>query len=137
VGVWNETEYWKGQETMHILKAKWFNKFAEKAGITDIDLTAAADEINRGEYEADLGGGVFKKRIARSGSGKSGGYRVILFFRKEDRLFFEYAYPKSQRDNIDEKELVKFKRLAKAYLEFTDEQIKARLKDGRLKEIGT
>jgi hypothetical protein len=77
---------------MRIFKTKGFARLADKAEITDAELRAAAGEVNRGEYEADLGGGVFKKRIARSGAGKSGGYRAILFFRKDDRLFYAYVF---------------------------------------------
>jgi hypothetical protein len=59
------------------------------------------------------GGGVYKVRIARSGEGKSGGYRVIVFFRSEERTFFEYGFAKSDRDNIDEGDLRVFKKRAK------------------------
>jgi hypothetical protein len=121
---------------MRIFKTKWFNKFAEKATIEDADLKAAAEAIGRGESSADdLGGNVFKLRFARPGEGKRGGYRFILFFRKGERLFFDYAYPKSKLDNIEDNELRAFKRYAKIYLALTDEQIKADLKNGWLKEI--
>jgi hypothetical protein len=40
----------------------------------------------------------------RPGEGKSGGYRVIVFFRSKERTFYHYAFPKAARDNIDEKE---------------------------------
>ncbi|GHV09171.1 hypothetical protein FACS189485_21460 [Spirochaetia bacterium] len=121
---------------MRIFKAKWFTKFAQKANIKDTDLKAAADLIDRGESSADdLGGHVFKLRFARPGEGKRGGYRFILFFRKGEKLYFYFAYPKAKLDNIEDDELRDYKALAKAYLDFTDEQITARLKDGRLKEI--
>ena len=120
---------------MRIFKTKRFGRLADKAWITDSDLVAAAGEVNQGEYEADLGGGVFKKRIARSGAGKSGGFRVILFFRQDERLFFSYVFAKSSRGNIADEELREFKRLAKKNLGFTETQIGALIKDGELKEI--
>jgi hypothetical protein len=121
---------------MRIFKAKWFTKFAEKAAIEDSDLKAAAEALDRGKSSADdLGGHVFKLRFARPGEGKRGGYRFILFFRKGERLFFDYAFPKSKLDNIEDDELREFKRYAKIYLALTDEQIKANLKNGWLKEI--
>jgi hypothetical protein len=120
---------------MRIFKTKGFARLADKAGITDTDLIAAAGEVNRGEYEADLGGGVFKKRIARSGAGKSGGYRVILFFRQGERLIFSYVFAKSVRDNIDEKEVRNFKRLAQENLALAEKQIEILVKAGELKEI--
>jgi hypothetical protein len=121
---------------MRIFKTKQFIRLSDKAGITDTDLTAAAGEVNRGEYEADLGGGVFKKRIARTGAGKSGGHRVILFFRKDERLIFSYLFAKSNRANIDEKELRNFKDTAKGDLEYTEVQINTLIKKGLYKEIG-
>ena len=45
-------------------------------------------------------------RVARPGEGKSGGYRVIVFFRSEEQTFFVYGFAKSNRDNIDRGELL-------------------------------
>jgi hypothetical protein len=121
---------------MRIFKVKWFSKFAEKAAIEDADLRVAAEAIDQGESSADdLGGGVFKLRFARRREGKRGGYRFILFFRKGEKLFFEYAYPKSKLDNISDKELLRLKQTAKMMLNLTDKQIEDRLKDNRLKEL--
>jgi hypothetical protein len=121
---------------MRIFKTKQFTRLAEKAGITDPELITAAGEVNRGEYEADLGGGVYKKRIARTGAGKSGGYRVILFFRKDERLFFAYVFAKSDRANINEKEKRAFKKTAGAYLDvYTDEVLRALIQAGSIEEI--
>lgn len=47
-------------------------------------------------YDANLGGCVYKKRIARAGAGKRGGYRVLIVFRDEDRLFLCAALPKAR-----------------------------------------
>jgi hypothetical protein len=58
----------------------WFTRFAKREGISDDALKAIVHEMERGLCEDDLGGGVYKKRVARAGAGKSGGYRVILFF---------------------------------------------------------
>jgi hypothetical protein len=44
-------------------------------------LCQAARELLAGTLgagEADLGGGLFKKQVARPGSGKRGGYRMII-----------------------------------------------------------
>jgi hypothetical protein len=93
--------------------------------------------VNRREYEADLGGGVFKKRLARSGAGKSGGYRAILFFRQGERLFFAYVFAKSDRANISPKEKREFKESAGLYLDGpTDEELRAFIQEGRIKELG-
>jgi len=82
-----------------------------------------------------LGGGVFKVRLARSGEGKSGGYRVIVFFKSEFRTVFVYGFAKSDRGNIDQGELRLFKERVKDVFSLNDEQIKERIRKGTLIEI--
>jgi hypothetical protein len=73
--------------------------------------------------------------IARPGEGKSGGHRVIVYFRNEFRTFFVYGFSKSDRSNISEKELKAFKDDAKDRFLLTDEQIEAHLKNRIFIEI--
>jgi hypothetical protein len=61
--------------------------------------------VTRGLVDADLGGGVIKQRIARPGQGRSGGFRVLLAYRAEERTVFLYGFAKSERDNVDDDEL--------------------------------
>jgi hypothetical protein len=119
---------------VRIFKNTWFTRFAGKEGITDDELKEAVNRLETGQA-ADLGGGVYKVRVARPGEGKSGGYRVIVFFRSEDKTFYHYAYPKAARDNINEKELRFFKKLAKRYLAMTDGDVTEAVKVGELIEI--
>ncbi|GBU28615.1 hypothetical protein R84B8_02175 [Treponema sp. R8-4-B8] len=120
---------------MRVFKNAWFNRFTKKEGINDDELLNIADQLEAGQADADLGGGVFKMRIARPSEGKSGGYRVIVFFRSEERAFFVYGFAKSDRDNIDQGELQEFKKKAKIDFSLTDEQIRDRLRDRTLFEI--
>jgi len=82
-----------------------------------------------------LGGDVYKIRVARDGGGKSGGYRVILFFRSGERAFYHYAYLKAARANISRKELRVFKELAKRYVSMTDEELANAVKARKFIEI--
>jgi hypothetical protein len=79
-------------------------------------LREAVARAEKGQIDADLGGGVIKQRISRPGQGKSKGYRTIIFFRRGDRAFFEYGFAKSQRANIDDDEKEKYKDAAKHVL---------------------
>ncbi|MDR1804181.1 MAG: type II toxin-antitoxin system RelE/ParE family toxin [Treponema sp.] len=108
---------------MRIFKNSWFARFADKEGITDGELVEAVNLLEAGQAD-DLGGGVYKVRIARPGEGKRGGYRVIVFFKSEERTFFEYGFAKAKRRNINEKELRNFKKRAKIHLALTDEEIR-------------
>lgn len=97
-----------------------------------MDAVARAE---KGQVDADLGGGVIKQRIARAGQGKSGGYRTIIFFRKGDRAVFTYAFAKNDRENIDANEEKQFKEAARHVLGLTEKQIDELLKNGDFVEV--
>lgn len=91
---------------MRAFKNKWFARWAQTENVLDSVLLQVAAEVVAGEVEADLGGGLFKKRLAREGSGKRGGYRVLIGYKKPNtqRIIFLYAFPKNARANISGKE---------------------------------
>jgi len=120
---------------VRVFKYTRFSHFANKEGISDNELLKVVDQLEADQADVNLGGNVFKVRIARPGEGKSGGHRVILYFRNEYRTFFVYGFSKSDMDNISEKELKAFKADAKMRFSFTDEQINVRLQNGTLIEI--
>jgi len=93
------------------------------------------DQLEADQADANLGGDVYKVRVARQGEGKSGGYRVIVYFRNEYRTFFSYGFSKNDRGNISEKDLKMFKKDAKDQFLLTDEQIEVRLRNGTFIEI--
>lgn len=108
---------------MSVYQTKEFARFARKAKLTSRAMMDAAADVADGRYDADLGGGVFKQRIAREGSGKSGGFRTLLLYRKEQHTFFVHGFAKNQQANISVKELKALKRLAAEMLSFSVDQI--------------
>jgi hypothetical protein len=60
-----------------VFKTKTFDRWVKKI-ISDKVLCVAASEIERGLFEADLGSGVCKKRVAIPGQGKSGSTRMLV-----------------------------------------------------------
>jgi hypothetical protein len=86
-------------------------------------LLDAVARAEKGQVDADLGGGVIKQRIARSGKGKSGGYRTIIFFQRGERAVFVYGFAKSDRANIGADEEKEFKEAARHVLRLTEKQI--------------
>jgi len=120
---------------VRIFKNTWFERFADRESILDDELREIVNQLETGQADANLGGGVYKVRIARPGEGKSGGYRVIVYFRSEERTFFIYGFAKSDRDNVDSGELRAFKVGAKINFSLTDEQIKDRLQKRTLIEV--
>ena len=117
---------------MPVYKTKPFARFAKKARIADGDLWRAAQQVNQGLMDADLGGGVIKQRIARAGEGKSGGSRTILLFRKNNRAVYVYGFEKKNLANIKPDELEAFRELAEVILGYTRDEIASRVKDGAL-----
>jgi len=89
----------------------------------------------KGQIDANLGGGVLKQRIARPGEGKSGGYRSIVLFRQGERAVFLYGFSKSERDNIKADEEKAFQKAAKHVLALTDKQMVALVKNGDFFEV--
>jgi hypothetical protein len=118
-----------------VFKYTRFSRFASKEGITDHELLEVVDQLEAEQADANLGGDVYKVRIARQGEGKSGGHRVIVYFRNEHRTFFSYGFSKNDRGSISEKDLKRFKLDAKSRLSYTDEQIMELVKNGTLIEI--
>ena len=120
---------------MRIFKSKWFARFARKNGLSDAALQAAVAEIEVGSFDADLGGHVYKQRIARSGQGKRGGYRTILLFKQGERAFFVYGFAKNELDNIADSMLADYKDAAKYFVNAAEGQINAMLSGGVVIEI--
>src|SRR5258708_7805294 len=120
---------------MHVLKTKTFARWSRKERIRDAFLIAAVDEIRRGLVDAHLGGGLVKKRVARAGSGKSGGYRTLLATNLRERWVFLYGFAKNERDNVDDEELSKLKSLAHVYMDMSEDTIGRLIKAGELIEV--
>lgn len=70
-----------------VFKTKTFDRWARKV-VSDLLLCQAASEIEQGLFEADLGGGVCKKRVAVPGRGKSGSTRTLVAKKHKDAIFF-------------------------------------------------
>ena len=120
---------------MRVFKYARFNRFASKEGITDHELLGVVNLLEEDQADVNLGGDVYKVRIARQGEGKSGGHRVIIYFRNEFRTFFSYGFSKNDKGNISRKDLKRFKEDAKDLFSYTDEEIKEYLRNGSLIEI--
>jgi hypothetical protein len=120
---------------MSIFKTRSFARWVKREGLTDRDLGNAVVEMQKGLIDARLGGGLIKKRVARSGHGKRGGYRVILASNLGDRWVFMFGFAKNERDNVDDDELRMMKRLASAFLAMDDRMVKEALTSGEIVEI--
>jgi hypothetical protein len=123
---------------LRVFKTKTFARFARKAGLGDATLCKAIVDAERGLIDADLGGGVIKQRIARPGEGKSGGFRVVILYKRGKRGkrgFFVYGFAKSERANIARDELAALRELASQMLAYDETEIAKAIASGPLIEV--
>jgi len=107
----------------------------KKSGLTDEALVSAVEEIENGLIDADLGGNLFKKRVAVQGRGKRGGIRTLVATQLESHWFFLFGFQKNERSNITNAELRVLQEIAKDLLDLTDEQLRKATLRGELEEV--
>lgn len=120
-----------------VFRNAWFTRFATKHEITDEILRAAVKRAEGGLIDADLGGGVIKQRLARTGAGKSSGFRSIIVFQREDKAFFIYGFAKNKTGNLKPSELVAYPKAARLLLALTENELNALIANGTFEEIKT
>ena len=119
---------------MRIFKTKALARFTKRESIGDESLVAAVETAKRGLIDADLGGALIKQRVARSGQGKRGGFRMLIAFRP-DRAIFLFGFAKNERDNIDDKQLTTLREIVASWFAADNKKIAQALKDGLLIEV--
>ena len=120
---------------MRIFKTKTFARWMRKEGLKDAGLVIAVGEMENGNIDADLGGKVFKKRIAFPGRGKRGSARTLIAYKNGERAFFMFGFSKNERANIDANELRALKLMAKTLLEKSNAKLKKDLNAKILIEV--
>lgn len=114
---------------------RYFSRWWRKTELTQAALCLAVAEMERGLIDAELGGGVVKKRVALPGRGKSGGARVLLATNRSNRWFFLFGFEKNERANISPSELQALKAIADDLLRLTSGELDRQVARGALKEI--
>jgi hypothetical protein len=117
-----------GARDLRLFKSAWFARAARRAGISDAALRQAVLEVLAGRAE-DLGGGVFKKRLADNR------HRAIILARGGRCWVYQYLFAKQDRANIDADELRAFRDLAKAYSLLDQAKVEAMVRLGDWIEI--
>ena len=120
---------------MRIFKTKALARFTKSERIADASLADAIDRAERGLVDADLGGGLIKQRVARTGQGKSGGYRMVIGIMMQDRAVFLFGFAKNDLDNIGDKQLATLQDTAAAWLAADDAKLKRAMAEGLLIEV--
>ena len=88
-----------------------------KNDIVDASLVKAVGEMEAGLIDAELGGSLYKKRIALSGMGKRGGIRIIYYnVTRNGRIYLALIYPKNEQDDLTEEQRKALKLLSEKLL---------------------
>lgn len=120
---------------MRIFKTKDFHKWAKKINLLDQNLKQAIIEINQGQFDANLGGDIYKKRISHKNRSKRDGLRTIIALKLNEKAFFIYGYAKNRKSNITDEEKDTLKDLAKICLNYDEDQIIQAININQLVEI--
>jgi hypothetical protein len=111
---------------MAIYVTRWFARWANQQGISKESLCRAVREMRAGLYEANLGGHLLKKRIARPGRGKRGGFRTLVATNFGDLYIFLYGFAKSDQENLEPDEVSELRKWATVFVEMAPlERMKA------------
>lgn len=118
-----------------ILKRKDFARWQAHEKLPDILLCKAVSEMENGLIDADLGAFLYKKRVARPGSGKRGGYRTLLSAHIGGRYVFLHGFSKSDRANLTQEEKKALQFAGKVFLELSAASLSKALQTGVLMEV--
>ena len=127
--------YSLGAKMKRVLKRKSFARWQAGENLRDSALCKSVAEMENGLVDADLGGLLYKKRVARPGSGKSGGYRTLVSARIGSRYVFLHGFPKNNKANITQDEKRALQYAGKVLLDLTAEALSKALQTGVLMEV--
>ena len=118
-----------------VFKTRHFQRRMRKTELTEAVLCKAVQEMAAGLIDADLGGGVLKKRVGLAGRGKRGGVRTLVATNRGNRWFFVFGFEKNERANVSDEELEGLQLIAADLLARTVPQLAEAIADGALQEI--
>ena len=119
---------------MKYLKNKWFQRELKSSGLDDEDVRAVLDDIFKGRA-VSLGSKIYKIRGAKEGRGKSGGFRSLFFWKKDELMVFCLLFAKNEQDNLSSDENKALKILSKEYDHLTESEIRESIERKNLMEI--
>ena len=120
---------------MRIIKRKDFARWQAREHLPDAALCKAVTEMERGLIDADLGGFLYKMRVARPGGGKSGGYRTLLSARIGGRYVFLHGFAKSDKADVTQDEQKALQFAGKVFLDLSGDALLKALRSGVLLEV--
>jgi hypothetical protein len=108
---------------MRLYKTKEFARLARQEGVEDSSLQEAIRRAGMGLIDANIGKFLIKQRVARRNEGRSGGFRMIVFYQQQGRAVFLHLFAKSDKGTLTSSELASYRDFAKVLADLTAEQI--------------
>jgi len=121
---------------MRVFLSKVFKRWQRRNRVPEDSLLKSVEEMEQGLIDVVLGGNLVKKRVARAGGGKSGGYRTIIAYVEGEKSFFLTGFAKNEKDNVSDEELKVLQEIGAALLSYDDVKLEYLLERGSLFEIG-
>jgi hypothetical protein len=87
------------------------------------------------DQSVSLGNKLYKIRSASSGSGKSGGYRNIFYWKRNELIIFMMLFKKNEQDNLGPDDKKALRHITRDFDQLTESQIKLLIKKKLFKEI--
>ncbi len=114
---------------MNIFIIRKFDRLLKSENLTRYELKSVTGDIlaNRA---VSLGAKLYKIRMKAQGRGKSGGYRIIVFFKVREHMIFLALFSKNDRENLTENELKALKLYAKELDCLSHREIQSMLENG-------
>jgi hypothetical protein len=112
-----------------------FRRWAIRVAVSRAELQDAAARLERGLIDANLGGNLYKQRIALPGRGRSGGPRAIIATRFAGIVVFLYGFEKNERESVTEREIELYRGIARELLAMNENQTACALAAGVLWEV--
>jgi hypothetical protein len=118
-----------------VFKTRHFSRWMRKTELTDKALCDAVQEMIHGLIDADIGGGIIKKRVGIAGRGKRGGARTVIATNKNNRWFYMFGFQKNVRSNINTEEKEALQLLANDLLSMSILALESACQNAELQEI--
>jgi hypothetical protein len=119
---------------MKYLKNKCFHKYLQEYDLDDENLKVVLVDIFKGRA-VSLGSKMYKIRGAQEGKGKSGGFRNIFFWEKDELIIFCLLFAKNEHENVSPDEKKSLRILSNEYSKLTENEIKERIEKRSFLEI--
>lgn len=119
---------------MRYLKNRSFQRDMKDYHLDDQYVKGILDDIFAGR-SVPLGSKLYKIRSAGEGRGKSGGFRNIFFWKRDELIVFCLIFGKNEQGNLSTDEKKALKILSDTYDQLNDGEIKGLINKNKFKEI--